>query len=128
MSSGKPPWWRAFDRVERAIGKPLEEAADSNAYVNVMVMGMRVQRVVAGSAARAVGGAVGSVLRVANIPTRSDIRGLSRQMTTLTGEVRALAAAQEQASAPARSPTALRTSRARRRPADDQPPEADHSP
>lgn len=98
--ASKPPWWRAFDRVERAVGKPLEEAVASPTYVDVMLLGMRVQRKVTGVVLRGAGGAVGTVLHVANIPTRDDIRRLSRQMTVLTGEVRALAAAQEETRPP----------------------------
>ena len=93
--ANKSPWWRAFDRVERAIGEPLEQAVASPTYVEVALFGMRVQRKVVGTALRATGGAVGTVLRAANIPTRDDVRRLSRQVTVLTGEVRALAAAQD---------------------------------
>jgi hypothetical protein len=99
VSPSKPPWWRAFDRVERKVGKPLEDAAASSRYVDAMVTGLRVQRAVGGAMARAAGGTVGAVLRVANVPTRSDMRRLSRQLAVLTTEVRQLAAAQEEAQA-----------------------------
>jgi hypothetical protein len=123
VSPSKPPWWRAFDRVERKIGKPLEDAAASSRYVEVMVTGLRVQRAVGGAMARAAGGSFGAVLRVANIPTRSDVRRLSRQLTVLTTEVRQLAAAQEEAQARRNRPVAPRPSQrsdsASRRKGDD---------
>jgi hypothetical protein len=104
VSSRKPPWWRAFDKAERAVGQPLEDAAASNWYVDAMVLGMRAQRVVVGGVARAVGGAMGRVLRVANIPTRTDVRRLSQQLATLTTEIRTLSTAQEQMLAARKSP------------------------
>jgi hypothetical protein len=69
-----------------------------------MVLGMRAQRVVVGGVARAVGGAMGRVLRVANIPTRTDVRRLSTQLATLTTEIRSLSTAQEQMLAAGKSP------------------------
>jgi hypothetical protein len=96
MSSSKHPWWRAFDRVERAVGRPLEDAAASSRYVDVMLTGMKVQRAVGGAMFRVAGGTVGTVLRVATVPSRTDVRRLSRQLTVLTTEVRALAAAQHE--------------------------------
>ena len=89
--------WRAFDRVERKIGKPLEDAVASPTYIDVMLVGMRVQRAVGGLALRAVGGVTGRVLRAANVPTRDEVLRMSRQMATLTREVRDLAAAQREA-------------------------------
>jgi hypothetical protein len=96
VSSRKPPWWRAFDKVERAIGVPLENAAASNRYVDVMLRGMRVQRAIGGGVGRVLGGTAERVLRVANIPTRSDVRRLNRQIAVLTSEVRTLSAQQRE--------------------------------
>jgi len=100
MSPAKRPWWRAFDRVERKVGKPLEDAVASSAYMNVMVRGMKVQRTVGGAVGRVASGAVGKVLRVAQLPTRGDMRRISREITVLTGEVRALKLAQQQSESP----------------------------
>lgn len=96
MSTGKPPWWRAFDKVERAIAGPLEEIAASNRYVDVMVRGLKVQRSVGGGVGRLVGGVSERVLKVANIPTRSDIRRLNKQLAVLTSEVRELSVVQRE--------------------------------
>jgi len=126
VSSRKPPWWRAFDRVERVIGRPLEDAAESDTYVNVMVTGRRVQRAITGTAAHAVGGVVGTVLRAANVPTRSDLRRVSRQLTTLTGEVRALAAAQEHSAPHAAATRHSSAGRVRAAPVEHEDQEVEH--
>jgi hypothetical protein len=94
VSSNKHPWWRAFDKVERAVGKPLEDAVASRRYVDVMTRGIRVQRALGGAAGRVVGGAVGKVLHAVNIPTRGDVRRLTRDIAVLTSEVRSLKLAQ----------------------------------
>jgi hypothetical protein len=99
VSNGKPTWRRAFDRVERAVGEPLENAAGSSTYVDVMVRSMKVQRAVGGAVGRVAGGAVNVVLRAANLPTRNDVAKLSRQVTVLTSEVRKLKSAQQPSTA-----------------------------
>jgi hypothetical protein len=108
MSVGKPPWWRAFDRVERTLGRPLEDAANSSRGVDVMLRAIRLQRAIGGGLGRLAGGATERVLHVANMPTRGDIQRLSRQLATLTSELRALSADQREALA------ALRRERARK--------------
>jgi hypothetical protein len=99
------------------VGKPLEEAVASSRYVDVMLTTMKVQRAVGGAVGRAVDHRIGGLLHAINIPTRSDVRRLSRQLTSLTGEVRALAATTQelrslaeadQASAPADDATEAR--------------------
>ena len=99
MSSRKRPWWRAFDRIERRVGKPLEDAAGSARYVDLMVRGRRVQRAVGGTFVRMAAGAAGKVLHAANMPTHGDVRRLSRQVAALTSEVRTLSATQREATA-----------------------------
>jgi hypothetical protein len=110
--SSKPPWWRGFDKLERAIGEPLERAAVSNRYVDLMVRGMKVQRSIGGGIGRVAGGATERVLKAVNIPTRSDIRKLNQQLAVLTREVRELSAEQREAAQdgpPARRRTTNRT-------------------
>jgi len=92
VSSGQPTWRRVFDRVERMVGRPLEDAVASSRYVDVMLTTMKVQRAVGGVVARAVERRIGGLLHAINVPTRTDVRRLSRQLTVLTSEVRALAA------------------------------------
>ena len=88
--SSKPTWRRVFDRVERAVGAPLEDVVASNRFVEVVALGMKARRAVAGTARRAVHGVTGTVLHAVNIPTREDVRALNANMATLVTEVRAL--------------------------------------
>ena len=88
--SSKPTWRRVFDRVERAVGAPLEDAVASTRFVEVMALGLKARRAVGGTARRAVDGVTGTVLRAVNIPTREDVRALNANMVTLVTEVRAL--------------------------------------
>jgi hypothetical protein len=78
-----------FDKVERTVGAPLEDAVASPRYgvaVSFWVNGPRaVQRQVRGTVDNALAG----VLHALNIPTRSDVNRLSRQLAVLTAEVRA---------------------------------------
>src|SRR4051812_41510161 len=90
---GTPAWRRAFDSAERKIGEPLERAAGTETYVDVMLTGLRLQRAIGTALGRVAGGAASKVLHVAGLPTRGDVRSISRQLTTLTGELRALKAA-----------------------------------
>jgi|tagenome__1003787_1003787.scaffolds.fasta_scaffold20987809_9 hypothetical protein len=93
----KPPWWRAFDKVERAVGEPLEELVASPTYIDVMVAGMKVQRAIGRAVFRRAGGAVETLLHVVQVPSRGDIRRLNQQISSLATEVRALAVEQERA-------------------------------
>lgn len=88
----KPGWRRAFDRVERVVGEPLEGIVASPKYVDVMLTGLKVQRALLGAVGRAAGGVVRKGLRAAQIPTRTDVRTLNQQLTELATEVRQLSA------------------------------------
>jgi hypothetical protein len=98
VSTGQPPQRRAFGKA----GRPLEDIVTSPAYVNLLAVGIMARRAAAGAAARVVSGLFSPVRRVANVPSRDDVLRLSRQLDTLTAEVRALAAAQREARAPVR--------------------------
>jgi hypothetical protein len=82
-----------FDKVERTVGKPLEDAVASSRYVDTMLTVKKVQRAAGGAVFRTVDRGMGRVLHLVNVPTRGDVRRLSRQLTVLTSEVRALSAA-----------------------------------
>ncbi len=79
-----------FDKVERAVGAPLEDAVASPRYgvaISFWVNGpMAVQRGVR----RAVDNRLAWALHAVNLPTRSDVNRLNRQLAALTAEVRAL--------------------------------------
>lgn len=94
MSGEKSSHWRAFDRVERAVGRPLEDLVASRPYLDVALKGRRVQRAVRGAIGRVATGAATRVLHAAQIPTREEVRNLNRQLTNLTTEMRSLAAQQ----------------------------------
>lgn len=85
-----PPLRVVFDKVERAVGAPLEDAVSSRRYgqaISFWVNGpMSVQR----SVRRSVDNKLAAVLHGLNIPTRSDVNRLNRQLAVLTAEVRAL--------------------------------------
>jgi hypothetical protein len=96
VSPGQPAWRRVFDRVERAVGEPLEQAAASNHYIDVIVLQLKLQSALNRALRRTIERQIGAALHLINVPTYSDVRRLGRQLTTLTGEVRALSAATEE--------------------------------
>ena len=118
MTASKPPWWRAFDKVERMVGKPLEDAVASRRYVDVVTLGMKVHRAVGGKVGQVAAGALERAWHVARVPTRDDVRRLSREIAVLTSEVRALKTAQ-QAEEAAQSPRKRRTAAQKQETDDD---------
>lgn len=86
----KPRWRRAFDRIERKVGEPLEDVAGSERFVDVMAVGMKARRMAGGTVRRAVNGVTGKVLHAVNIPTRDDVGRLNNNIRALAGELRAL--------------------------------------
>jgi hypothetical protein len=87
---GKPAWRGAFDRVERAVGAPLEEAVASRRYVDVLVFWMNGPLAVNQMMCRLADEQLGRVLHLLNMPSRDDVTRLSRQIAGLTAEVRGL--------------------------------------
>jgi hypothetical protein len=87
VSPGQPRWRQAFDTAERAIGRPLEQVVASPRYLDVALLGRRIK----GAAGAVVSAPMTTVLHLLNMPARGDIRKLSRQVATLTNEVRHLA-------------------------------------
>jgi hypothetical protein len=108
---GRPAWRRAFDRVERTVGKPLEDVAGSQRYIRTALVGRNVHVGVRRQVSRAIERPVGAVLRLAGIPTRADVLKLTAHVATLTGEVRELALHEPRSAAP--KPAAPRSKRAR---------------
>jgi len=98
MSSPKPKWRQVFDRVERAVGAPLEDVAASDRFIEVMAVSMKVRRVAGGTARRVVGGVTSKVLWAVDAPTRDDVRRLNEQLAALASEVRSLEQVQRAAS------------------------------
>lgn len=87
MSSGTSPGWRrAFDRVERRLGPPLESAANAPEFYSLLALGRRAQRTFGSRADRLASWA----LHRAGLPSWRDVRGLRRQVASLQQEVGAL--------------------------------------
>ena len=103
MSRPKPKWRQAFDKVERAVGVPLENAAASHRFMDVMSTGIRVRRAATAKVAGAVHGLTGAVLHAVNIPTRDDVRTLTRHLTEVASDLRAIEQGQRRANTTGRS-------------------------
>ena len=88
MSGGSPLWRRGFDTVERAIGAPLEAAVASRPMAQLLTLGLRVEGTLQGLFERQ----TRAVLHFWNLPARTDVARLNRQVAALTAEVRGLAA------------------------------------
>lgn len=87
-----PLWRRAFDRAERTVGKPLEDAVASRRMGELFTIGFRVEGALKGVFERQ----TRSVLHFWNVPARTDVARLNRQIAALTAEVRTLAAQLEE--------------------------------
>jgi hypothetical protein len=88
----QPGWRRAFDTAERTIAGPLEEVVASHKFMDVVIFGRRAR----GVARAVVNRPAVALLHLANIPARTDVRRLSRQISALTNEVRELSATVEE--------------------------------
>lgn len=80
------PIRRAFDKAERTIGEPLERAVTTPAGTDFLINALRV-RMLAGQLIEAT---TRTALHLANLPTRSDIASLGRQIASLENDVRRL--------------------------------------
>lgn len=87
---GLPSWRPVFDKVERAVGAPLEDAVASPRYGSVVSFWVNGPMAVQRSVRRTVDDKLAGVLHALNLPTRSDVNRLNRQLAVLTAEVRAL--------------------------------------
>lgn len=76
MTTRVPPWRRLFDRVEAAIGRPLEDALDDPRVNEMLVRGLEKSR----HGGRRWRGAAAAVLHLYNLPSHSDIRRLERRL------------------------------------------------
>jgi hypothetical protein len=81
-----PAWRRVFNRAERTVGAPLERIVNTSRFAELLVVAFRAQ----GVAARAAERPTQAVLHLWNIPSRSDIKGINRQLAVLASEIRRL--------------------------------------
>jgi len=84
--AGKPLWRRAFDGVDRRIAGPVEAAARSETFGDVLTLAVRLQRRVE----RQVEKRTRRALHLVNLPTATDVRRLQEQVAALRRELRAL--------------------------------------
>jgi hypothetical protein len=84
--AGKPLWRQAFDAVDRRVSGPVEAGARSDAFTDVVTVGWRLGRRVQ----REVERRTRHVLHLANLPTATDVRRLSEQVSALQRELREL--------------------------------------
>jgi hypothetical protein len=86
----QPAWREAFDRIERAVGAPLEEAVASRRYIDVIVFWKKGPLAVNRKVFELIDDQLGHVLHMLNLPTREDINQLSDQLSVLVAELRNL--------------------------------------
>ena len=84
--AGKPLWRQAFDAVDRRVSGPVEAGARSDAFTDVLTVGWRISR----RAQQVVERRTRRVLHMANLPTATDVRRLSEQVSALQRELREL--------------------------------------
>ena len=97
MSDEKPPWRKAIEDYERAVGAPLEEFIKSDQFADMAAEAAKKQAQASpGPAASPIPGMPASTtewLHSMNLPAASDIEELRADITALREEVRALTAA-----------------------------------
>lgn len=116
MPSAPPAWRRLYDTVEKPIGDAMSAGARSGAFGDVMALSVRIPRRIQ----REIERRTRRVLHMANLPTATDVRRLTNQVTDLQREMRVLTrtverAASDPSSTPRKSPT-------RQAPAQDRGP------
>jgi polyhydroxyalkanoate synthesis regulator phasin len=82
----RPLWRQAFDAVDRRIAGPVEGAARSDVFGDVLALTVRAERRLRRELERRTRRA----LHFANLPTASDVRRLSEQVAELRRELREL--------------------------------------
>ena len=91
LPSVRPPSLRTvFDKVERAVGAPLEDAVASPRYGKAVSFWVNGPKAVTRRVRGTVDDKLAGVLHALNLPTRGDVTRLGRQLAVLTAEVRAL--------------------------------------
>jgi CRISPR/Cas system Type II protein with McrA/HNH and RuvC-like nuclease domain len=84
--AGKPVWRQVFDAVDRRVSGPVEGATRSDTFGDALALGLRLQRRVQ----RGVERRSRRLLHLANLPTATDVRRLSEDVSALRREVREL--------------------------------------
>jgi hypothetical protein len=85
--SNRPLWLRGFNRVERAVGGPLEAVIRSEAFLTAVTVAKRTHAGVGNSA----GHVSRRALHVLNLPAHSDVRRLGDQLARMDRQMRTIA-------------------------------------
>ncbi|NUT56695.1 MAG: hypothetical protein HOQ03_12035 [Thermoleophilia bacterium] len=108
MSSEKPPWRKAIEDYERAVGAPLEEFIKSDQFADMAAKAAKQQaQAQQGLASSPLPGLPASTtewLHSMNLPAASDIEELRAEIQALRDDVRALTAALGPKAKPAARP------------------------
>jgi polyhydroxyalkanoate synthesis regulator phasin len=94
MSAGRPFWRRGFDRAERLVGKPLEDLVATQRFNDLMVRAVRMEH----AAERLIERQTRAAVHLLNLPARSDVTSLRRQVGLLRNDIRELEAKLDDAS------------------------------
>jgi len=86
MSSGRPLWRHGFDRAERLVGRRLEGLVSTRTFNDLLVLAFRSQN----AAYQLFERQTSAVLHLWNLPTRSDVGKLRRQVGALSADLREL--------------------------------------
>jgi polyhydroxyalkanoate synthesis regulator phasin len=84
--AGKPLWRQAFDAVDRRVSGPVEAGTRSDVFADVVTVGWRIGR----RAQQEIERRTRRALHMANLPTATDVRRLSEQVSALQREMREL--------------------------------------
>jgi hypothetical protein len=95
VASSPPLWRRAFDAIERPLGDALASGGRSETFADAVSLGLHLRRRVE----REVERRTRRALHMVNLPAASDVRGLTKQVTELQRQVRALSHELEEARA-----------------------------
>ena len=87
--SEKPPWRKAIEDYERAIGAPLEEFIKSDQFADMAAKAAKDQA----QMQREMSASTTQWLHSMNLPSATDIAELRAEVQELRAEVRALTAA-----------------------------------
>ena len=83
----EPPGWRPyFDRLERAVGRPMEAGVQTDTFQDLVAVAARLQAAVQ----ERIEQSTSDLLHMFNLPARSDIRHLSEQLNRLDKQIRDL--------------------------------------
>jgi hypothetical protein len=86
VADGRALIWRAFDAAERSVAPYVESAVRTDAFLDVMSVAIRTLTTARG----VVEAPTRRIWHLANLPARSDVARLQRQVAALDRELRQL--------------------------------------